>query len=123
MISWGTCRIFSLFLISFVELMPLAQAVYISVLAVAEAIADCERRRCGHTDPYTDVSLSVLKGILVGKHLLSQLFLYQQIKLSSKTLGMSKRAVSGKEQYLVVLCKSSIPVYDSWLLLNSAGGH
>lgn len=95
MISWGTRRIFSSFLILFVELMPLAQAVCISVLAVAEAIADCERGRCGNTDPYTDVSLSVLKGILVGKHLLSQLFLYQQIKLSSKTLGMSERAVSG----------------------------
>lgn len=109
MISWGVCMIF--LLIS--HLTCWVQAAYISVLAVAEAIADHEQGRCGKTDPYTDVSLSMLRG----ENLLSHLFLYQQIKLTSKTLGMCR------ERYLMVLCKSSIPAHDLWFLLSWAGGH
>lgn len=80
------CRIFSSFLISLVDLKSLAQAACISILAVVEAMADHERGRCGNADPYADVLLSVLRG----KNLLSQLFLYQQIKL----LGTTRGAVS-----------------------------
>lgn len=55
--------------------------------------------------------------MLRGENLLSYLFLYQQIKLTSKTSGMCR------EQYLMVLCKSSIPAHDLWFLLSWAGGH
>lgn len=81
------CRIFSSFLISLVN--AFSSSCLHSILAVAEAIADHEWGRCGNTDPYTDVSLPVSRG----KILLSYLFLYQQIKLFSKTWSMSRGAV------------------------------